>query len=61
MKKLILCFFSVLLFAPGAFGGDGAVSRVLPSMDNSGDANAGVDTGRTVSRVATRVVEAGQV
>ena len=61
MKKLILCFFSVLLFAPGAFGADGAVSRVLPSMDNSGDANAGVDTGRTVSRVATRVVEAGQV
>ena len=61
MKKLVLCFFSMLLFAPGAFGADGAVSRVLPSLDNGGGANADVDAGRgTVSRVATRVVNTGQ-
>lgn len=60
MKKLVLCFFSMLLFAPGAFGADGAVSRVLPSLDNGGGANADVDTGRgTVSRVAMRVVDTG--
>lgn len=59
MKKLILCFFSVLLFAPGAFGADGAVSRVLPSLDNGGGSNT--DTGRAaVSRVATRVIDMGQ-
>ena len=61
MKKLVLCFFSMLLFAPGAFGADGAVSRVLPSLDNGGGANADVEAGRgTVSRVATRVVNMGQ-
>ncbi len=60
MKKLVLCFFSVFLLAPGAFGADGAVSRVLPSFDSVDVKDASVDTGRgTVSRVATRVVDAG--
>lgn len=47
---------AVILIAPGAFGADGAVSRVIPTIDTEA---AGEDTsgrGTTVARTATRVV-----
>ena len=61
MKKLVLCFFTMILFAPGAFCADGAVSRALPAFDKA-DSDASVARNATVSRVATRVVgtEEGQ-
>lgn len=55
MKKLLLCFFSMFLAAPGAFGADGAVSRVIPT--NVSDTKAQETSGRgTVARTATRTM-----
>lgn len=43
------------MFAPGAFGADGAVSRVLPTVEKSTTEDA-VTRGGAVARTATRVV-----
>lgn len=56
MKKLLLCFFNVFLLAPGAFGADGAVSRVIPTSQAEAKTQEASNRG-TVARVATRSVD----
>ncbi len=53
MKKLLTCFFAIVVCAPSAIAADGAVSRVIPTGSN--DAKVSTTSSRTtVSRVATR-------
>lgn len=56
MKKLLMCFFAMLYFAPAAFAADGAVSRVLPTGGTTtSDSAGGASAGRTnVSRAVTK-------
>lgn len=59
MKKLLLCFFGVFLTAPGAFGADGAVSRVIPTSSSDVKAQE-VSNRTTVARTATRAVDVSE-
>ncbi len=53
MKKLLLCFFTIMFFAPSAFAADGAVSRAIPAGTSVSDTSAAaMRVGTTVSRVA---------
>lgn len=58
MKRLLRCFFAIVLFAPGAFGADGAVSRVIPSVEKTADEDVVATRNASVARTATRVVSA---
>ena len=56
MKRLLGFFMAVILIAPGAFGADGAVSRVIPTIDTGTSGGDTSGRGTTVVRTATRVV-----
>lgn len=49
MKKLLTCFFAIMVVAPAAFAADGAVSRVIPTGANNTN-SAASDTKPTVAR-----------
>ncbi len=53
MKKLLTCFFALIVVAPAAIAADGAISRVLPT---SGATTSGANfaSRSTVARTATR-------
>lgn len=53
MKKLLSCFFSLFLVAPGVFGADGAVSRVVPTSQTDVKSQEVTNRG-AVARMAVR-------
>ena len=56
MKKLLTCFFAIMVYAPAVFGADGAISRIIPSDSDRTTAAANKPAGRTnvnTSRVTT--------
>lgn len=53
MKKLLTCFFAMMICAPAVFAADGAIGRAIPSGNSDTDT---VSRRTTTSRVATRSV-----
>lgn len=53
MKKLLTCFFAMMICAPAVFAADGAIGRAIPSGNSDTDP---VSRRTTTSRVATRSV-----
>ena len=63
MKKLLTCFFAIMVVAPAAFAADGAVSRVIPTGANNTN-SAASDTKPTVGRTTkmdTKTADANTV
>lgn len=53
MKKLLTCFFAMMICAPAVFAADGAIGRAIPSGNSDTDTTS---KHITTSRVATRSV-----
>ncbi|MBQ8367997.1 MAG: hypothetical protein IJX43_02995 [Alphaproteobacteria bacterium] len=53
MKKLLTCFFALIVVAPAAIAADGAISRALPTSDTTA-ATTNSASRSTVARTATR-------
>ena len=52
MKKLLTCFFALMVVAPGAFGADGAISRAIPTTNDAAATTNNTSRG-TAARTTT--------